>query len=221
MPKPGTIPLRRTAERMKQKATNIKPIAHRVAIHERHDRFGHRSGILWPTGLSASGKTTLALELEKSLFHKGFHVFVLDGDNIRSGLNLDLGFDESDRAENIRRVGEVAALFAESGCIVIAAFISPYNADRERIREAHPDMFHEVYLNASLEICEKRDPKGLYKRAKNGEIPLFTGVSEPYESPISPELIVETGVLSIEQSLSKLQDYVEKHFANAGPKEGH
>lgn len=208
---------------MKIKATNVHPIAHRVSIHERNSSYGHHSGILWLTGLSASGKSTLALELEKSLFAKGYKTFVLDGDNVRSGLNADLGFDENDRNENIRRVGEVAALFAEAGVIVIAAFISPYNADRETIRQAHPNMFHEIYVDASLEDCERRDPKGLYKRARNGEIPLFTGVSEPYEAPISPELVVNTVALSVEESVKLLEDYVDANFrgpASEGPGRG-
>lgn len=197
---------------MKIKATNVQPIAHRVSIHERNTAYQHHSGILWLTGLSASGKSTLALELEKNLFAKGYKTFVLDGDNVRSGLNADLGFDEDDRNENIRRVGEVAALFAEAGVIVIAAFISPYNADRERIRQAHPNMFHEIYLDANLEACERRDPKGLYKRARNGEIPLFTGVSEPYEPPVSPELVVNTVKLDVTESVKLLEDYVETNF---------
>lgn len=197
---------------MKVKATNVHPIAHRVSIHERNARYRHKSGILWLTGLSGSGKTTLALELEKILFSQGYHTFVLDGDNVRSGLNQDLGFDEGDRNENIRRVGEVAALFAEAGLIVIAAFISPYNAERDRIRQAHPSLFHEIHLNASLEDCEKRDPKGLYKRARAGEIPLFTGVSEPYEAPLTPELAVDTVSQSVAESVAELTAYVTKNF---------
>lgn len=197
---------------MKIKATNVHPMAHRVSIHERNNAYQHESGILWLTGLSASGKSTLALELEKALFAKGYKTFVLDGDNVRSGLNADLGFDEDDRNENIRRVGEVAALFAEAGLIVVAAFISPYNADRDRIRQSHPSMFHEIYLDANLAACEKRDPKGLYKRARNGEIPLFTGVSEPYEPPISPELVVNTVDLSVKDSVKLLEDYVDANF---------
>lgn len=197
---------------MKIKATNVHPLAHRVSIHERHKRYKHLSGILWLTGLSGAGKSTLALELEQRLFAKGYHTFVLDGDNVRTGLNADLGFEETDRVENIRRVGEVSALFAEAGLIVISAFISPYNADRDRIRQAHPNMFHEVYLNASVEDCEKRDPKGLYKRARAGEIPLFTGITEPYEAPVSPELTIDTVNQSVEESLNILEAYVEENF---------
>ena len=162
--------------------------------------------------MPAPDKSTLALELEQRLFAKGYHTFVLDGDNVRTGLNADLGFEETDRVENIRRVGEVSALFAEAGLIVISAFISPYNADRDRIRQAHPNMFHEVYLNASVEDCEKRDPKGLYKRARAGEIPLFTGITEPYEAPVSPELTIDTVNQSVEESLNILEAYVEENF---------
>ena len=137
-------------------------------------------------GLPGSGKTTLAHELERQLFHKGYHVTVLDGDNLRHGLNADLGFSAEDRAENIRRAGEVAMLFAHAGVLVITAFISPYRTDRDRIREAHPNLFHEVYLAATTEECEPRDPKGHYAKARAGEIADFTGVSAPYEAPLRP-----------------------------------
>jgi len=200
---------------MKIKATNVHPHTHRISTHERNAVYRHHSGILWLTGLFASGKTTLALGLEKSLFSKGYQTFVLDGDNVRSGLNLDLGFEATDRSVNIRRVGEVAALFAEAGLIVIASFISPYNADRETIRLAHPDIFHEIYLNASLEDCEKRDPTGLYKRARAGEIPLFTGVTEPYEPPLPPELDVNTVSPNVAESVKILEDYVGANFVRA------
>ena len=139
--------------------------------------------MLWFTGLSGAGKSTLALALERELFAKGYQVYVLDGDNIRTGLNANLGFSPEDRAENIRRVGEVAALFADAGFIVISSFISPYRSDRERARAAAKDAFHEIYVKASLAACEERDPKGLYKRARTGEIAEFTGISSPYEPP--------------------------------------
>jgi bifunctional enzyme CysN/CysC len=169
--------------------------------------------VLWFTGLSGAGKSTLALALEARLFAKGYHVYVLDGDNVRGGLNSNLGFSPEDRAENIRRVGEVAGLFADAGFLVISSFISPYRSDRERARQAAPEAFHEIYIKASLEACEERDPKGLYKRARAGEIPEFTGISSPYEAPEGPELIVRTDLLGVEECLSELVAYVERAFA--------
>jgi bifunctional enzyme CysN/CysC len=194
------------------RATNVKPVEHRVALAERCRQNGHRSGILWLTGLSGSGKSTLAMELERVLFSKGMHVTALDGDNLRSGLNSDLGFSPAERVENIRRVGEVAALMAQAGFLCITAFISPYRADRDRIRQTYPDLFHEVYLDASVEECERRDAKGLYARARRGEIKDFTGVSAPYEPPAEPELTIPTGREVVEQSLSRLVAYVERTF---------
>ncbi len=195
-----------------RRATNIHAVGHAVTREARIARNGHRGGVLWFTGLSGAGKSTLALALERELFRKGYQVYVLDGDNIRSGLNADLGFSPEDRAENIRRVGEVAALFADAGMIAISAFISPYRADRERARRAAGDGFHEIYIHAPLEVCEQRDPKGLYKKARAGEIPDFTGISSPYEPPENPELVVPTHELSFEESLALLVDYVERHF---------
>ena len=142
--------------------------------------------MLWFTGLSGSGKSTLALALEARLFAKGYHVYVLDGDNIRDGLNANLGFSPADRAENIRRVGEVAALFADAGFLVITSFISPYRADRERARRAAPEAFHEIFIEAPLEVCEARDPKGLYKRARTGEIPSSPASARPTSRPSKP-----------------------------------
>ena len=168
--------------------------------------------MLWFTGLSGAGKSTLALALERELFAKGYQVYVLDGDNIRGGLNANLGFSPEDRAENIRRVGEVASLFADAGFIVISSFISPYRSDRERARAAAKDAFHEVYVKASLAACEDRDPKGLYKRARKGEIAEFTGISSPYEAPEQPDLVVPTDELPIEECLAKLIRYVEGRF---------
>lgn len=194
------------------RATNISPVEHRVTNEQRARTAGHKSGVLWFTGLSGSGKSTLALLLEQELFSKGYQVYVLDGDNIRGGLNTNLGFTPEDRAENIRRVSEVAALFADAGFLVITAFISPYRNDRERARQATETNFHEVYLDANLETCERRDPKGLYKRARRGEIPHFTGVSAPYEAPLKPNLILDTGSQSIQASLEQLVDYVELKF---------
>ncbi len=165
------------------------------------------------TGLSGAGKSTLAVELERVLFAKGYQVAVLDGDNVRYGLNADLGFSPTDRVENIRRVGEVAALMARTGYIVVTAFISPYLADRERVRTAHPDLFHEIYVAAPLAICEARDAKGLYRKARAGEIAEFTGVSAPYEAPPAPELVLDTGQQTVEQSLARLVAYVDGNFA--------
>lgn len=190
----------------------------RVLPEMRHARNGHAGGVVWFTGLPGAGKSTLATELERALFDRGYQVFVLDGDNLRHGLNSDLGFSPRNRAENIRRVGEVAALFAQAGFIAIAAFISPYRADRAGARRAAGDLpFHEVFINADLAVCEARDPKGHYRKARSGEIPDFTGVSAPYEAPESCELIVDTGRDSPEQCLDSLVAHVAAHFplANA------
>ena len=156
-------------------------------------------------------------QAERLLFKKGYSVYLLDGDNIRSGLNSNLSFSPEDRAENIRRVGEVAALFADAGMVVITAFISPYRADRDRARAAMQRIqkngpFHEVFVRASLEVCEERDPKGLYKRARAGEVSDFTGISAPYEAPENPDLIVDTGDQPIDQSVDKLVQYILKYF---------
>ncbi|WP_439814263.1 adenylyl-sulfate kinase [Zavarzinia sp. CC-PAN008] len=194
-------------------ATNITPVETVVTTAIRERRNGHRGGVLWLTGLSGSGKSTLAIAVERALFERGYQVFVLDGDNIRTGLNANLGFSPEDRAENIRRVGEVAALFAAAGTIVITAFISPYRSDRERARAAVPRAFHEIHVAADVETCEKRDPKGLYAKARAGEIKDFTGISAPYEAPESPELVVETGKQSVEASVFRILDYVDRHFA--------
>ncbi len=167
---------------------------------------------MWFTGLPGSGKSTLAFELERVLFKKGKQVFVMDGDNLRHGLNSDLGFSPEDRAENIRRVGEVAALYADAGMIAVTAFISPYRADRRGARRAAGRQFNEIYLSASLEVCEGRDPKGHYKLARQGEIPNFTGVSAPYEAPKEPELVIDTAAMSVAESLKVLGKYVEKVF---------
>ncbi len=201
---------------MSIKSTNITAVEHRIPKEDRWKAQGHRGGVIWFTGLSASGKTTLAFEMEHRLFAKGFQTYVLDGDNVRHGLSTDLGFSPEDRAENIRRIGEVAALFADAGLIVISAFISPYREDREIARRAAGDSFHEIFVKADLDICERRDPKGLYKKARLGEIPEFTGISAPYEEPKSPELVVDTGALSVDDSIDMLLDYVERAFAVPG-----
>jgi bifunctional enzyme CysN/CysC len=195
------------------RSSHITAVQHRIPVEARFTRNGHRGGVLWLTGLSGAGKSTLAMALEQRLFAKGYNVYVLDGDNVRHGLNADLGFSPDDRAENIRRIGEVAALFADAGLIVITAFISPYQSDRARARQAGPRTFHEVYVKADLATCERRDPKGLYRKARKGEIEEFTGVSAPYEEPPSPELVIDTTAGTVEECLDNLVRYVDSKFA--------
>ena len=201
---------------MSIKSTNISTIEHRVENDARWRANGHRGGILWFTGLSGAGKTTLALELEQALFAKGWQAYVLDGDNVRPGLSSALAFSPADRTENIRRIGEVAGLFADAGFLVLTAFISPYRADRDMARNAATDAFHEVYIEADVKTCEERDPKGLYVKARRGEIPEFTGISAPYEVPEKPELVIDTAALDVPQCLAKLLGYVESNFAIDG-----
>lgn len=195
------------------KSTNLTAVEHRVSADTRFERNGHTGGILWFTGLSGAGKSTLAMAVEQRLFRKGYHCYVLDGDNVRHGLNANLGFSPDDRAENIRRVGEVAALFADAGMVCITAFISPYRSDRERARAAHSEGFHEIYIEADLATCEGRDPKGLYKKARAGQIEDFTGISAPYEPPLVPELTVDTMALDVDQAVEQIVAYVDKVFA--------
>lgn len=194
-------------------SSNVTTVRHRVSASDRHDRFGHSGGVIWLTGLSASGKSTLAMELERHLLRLGYACYTLDGDNIRQGLNGDLGFSPEDRAGNIRRIGEVAALFADAGFICVAAFISPYQGDRLRARAAaRRTAFHEIFVSADLATCERRDPKGLYRKARSGELRDFTGVDAPYEAPISPDLTVDTGGVSVAESLDVLARYVMAQF---------
>lgn len=168
----------------------------------------HRGAIVWFTGLSGAGKSTLAVELERALFDRRCQSFLLDGDNVRQGLNADLGFSPDDRVENIRRVGEVAALFAEAGMVAVSAFISPYRSDRDRLRAAHAGYFSEIYVNAPLEVCESRDPKGLYKRARRGELAEFTGISAPYEPPLAADLELRTAELGVDECVARLLKFV-------------
>ena len=196
------------------RGTNLTEVDHRVEPARRIARNRHKPGVLWFTGLSGAGKSTLAMALEQRLFDKGYQVYVLDGDNVRTGLNANLGFSPEDRAENIRRVGEVAALLADAGLIVVTAFISPYRADRDRARAAAGDAFHEVYIDADVATCESRDPKGLYKRARAGDIKEFTGISAPYEAPASPELSVDTSGRGVEECVDDLVAYVTENFSN-------
>lgn len=179
---------------------------------DRAEANGHFGAILWMTGLSGAGKSTLAAGLVRKLFSNGCQAVHLDGDEVRKGLSADLGFSSADRAENIRRAGEVAALMARSGTIVVAAFISPYRADRERLRRSHPDLFHEIYVNAPVEVCEARDVKGLYGKARAGLVRDFTGVSAPYEPPPAPEMELRTDRLDVERCVQRLADYVERRL---------
>jgi len=192
------------------KSRNIHGLDIKITAEQRAAQNGHKGGILWFTGLSGSGKSTIAQELQLRLFAKNYQVYVLDGDNIRQGLNADLGFSPEDRAENIRRVGEVAALFAQAGFIVISAFISPYREDRRRARMAAPEFFHNIYIKAGLEVCEQRDVKGLYKKARAGEIAEFTGISAPYEAPENPDLLVDTVNFSVDECVEQLVAYVDE-----------
>jgi adenylyl-sulfate kinase len=194
---------------MATKSTNIQPVPHRVTREQRVLHTGHAGAVVWLTGLSGAGKSTLAMELEKELLRRGYSGYVLDGDNVRGGINSNLGFSQEDRCENIRRVGEVAALFADAGLICIAAFIAPYADDRAMARSAlSSGSFHEVYVKADLALCEARDPKGLYAKARRGELLEFTGISAPYEIPANPELVIDTARLSLESCLDELVGYV-------------
>ena len=197
-----------------RKSKNITRVEHRVSTEDRELRNRHKGAVLWFTGLSGAGKSTLAIALEEALFKRGFQVYVLDGDNVRTGLASDLGFSHEDRTENIRRVGEVAALFAHAGVICISAFISPYREDRAIARRAAGDKFYEVYVAADLATCEKRDPKGLYKKARAGEIEDFTGVSAPYEAPENPEITIDTSRQTIASSVSPLIEFVTKRLSS-------
>lgn len=181
-----------------------------ITVQERRGRNGHHSFVLWFTGLSGSGKSTIANALAAELFSQNINTYVLDGDNIRHGLNKDLGFSDDDRKENIRRIAEVSKLFVDNGTIAITAFISPFREDRERARAILPqDEFIEVYIKCPLQACEDRDPKGLYKKARNGEIPAFTGIDSPYEEPMNPELIIDTDGLSVQQSVAQIVRYLQ------------
>jgi bifunctional enzyme CysN/CysC len=197
---------------MSPKSSDITKVLHRLSVEERWRLNGHRSAVVWLTGLSGSGKSTLAMELERALYAHGRRAFTLDGDNLRHGLCSDLGFSPEDRAENIRRVGELAVLFAEAGLVAITAFISPYRADRDRVREKAGALFHEIHLSADIETCAARDPKGLYEKAKKGLIPDFTGISAPYEAPLKPELTLDTGKLSIEECVASLIGHLKPHL---------
>ena len=194
----------------KNKSTNVV-WHHATVTRERREKLnGHRSVILWFTGLSGAGKSSLAHAVEEHLYQSGCRTFVFDGDNVRHGLCADLGFSAEDRVENIRRVGEMAKLFLEAGVIALTAFISPFSADRARVRSLVPHgEFLEIYCDCPLEVCEERDVKGLYKRARAGEIKDFTGISSPYEVPQDPELVVDTGALTLEASVTEVIEFLQ------------
>ena len=191
--------------------SNLTQVSSKVSLAERNKRNGHLGQVIWLTGLSGSGKSTIAMALERKLFDAGCQVFVLDGDIIRTGLCQDLGFSSKDRTENIRRIGEVARIMANSGLCVIVAFISPFRVDRDRVRDAMLEgCFIEVYVNAPLEVCEKRDTKGLYARAIRGEIADFTGISSPYEPPVSPEVELNTDRLSVAEAVDSVLSFLSQ-----------
>ena len=195
-----------------QKATNVTWHTHAVSKEDRWKLNGHKGAVVWFTGLSGCGKSTIANAVDCKLHQRGKHTFVLDGDNIRLGLNKNLTFSAEDRTENIRRIGEVGKLFASAGCITLTAFVSPYRSDRDKVREIIPTgEFVEVFVNASLETCEMRDPKGLYKKARAGEIKNFTGISDPYEAPVNPELVLDSDNKNIDQLADEVIAYLEKH----------
>lgn len=181
-----------------------------VSKADRASLNGQKPFVIWLTGLSGSGKSTLANALDSYLFSQGFRSYLLDGDNVRHGLNKDLGFDQKSRVENIRRIGEVSKLMVDAGLIVITAFISPYRSDRDMVREMFPaDEFIEVYLDAALAVCEQRDPKGLYKKAREGKITDFTGIDSPYEAPLNPEIVLSSDKQDVEQELLTVVHYLE------------
>ncbi len=193
------------------KNRNIVWHEHRLNKSDRASLKKQKPCILWFTGLSGSGKSTIANRVEEMLFEMGRHTYLLDGDNIRSGLNKDLGFGKEDRVENIRRIAEVAKLFVDAGIIVLTAFISPYRSERDSVRESVEEgEFIEVFVDTPLDVCESRDPKGLYKKARAGEIPNFTGIDSDYEAPKNPEIILNTIHMSIDESAQKVIDYLKE-----------
>lgn len=192
---------------------HIIPHDHEIKLPNRIDRLGNKPLLIWLTGLSGSGKSTIANALEKRLFGDGFQTYILDGDNIRSGLNKDLGFDDDSRVENIRRIGEVARLFVDAGTIVITAFISPFERERELVREiVGEENYFQIFVDCPLEECEKRDVKGLYRKARNGEIKNFTGIDSPFERPSHPDLIVNTVTSTLDDCVDQIFDQVIKRI---------
>jgi adenylylsulfate kinase len=208
-----------------QKATNVTWQGGEISREDRYDILRQRGATIWFTGLSGSGKSTIAVALEHALFNMGNLSYRLDGDNVRMGINKNLGFSEQDRKENIRRIGEVAKLFGDAGTISLSSFISPYRADRDEVRELHEQAglrFVEVFVDCSLKVAEERDPKGLYKKARAGEIKNFTGIDDPYEAPIEPELHLHTDQTTVEDEVNVIIDFLlnegiitDRYFAGA------
>jgi adenylylsulfate kinase len=189
--------------------SNLKKHTYQISVDDRNKLNGHQSFLIWFTGLSGSGKSTIANALEKALFEKGIRTYTLDGDNVRHGLNKDLGFSPTDRTENIRRIAETAKLMIDAGLVVIAAFVSPYIKDRENIKHIVKDVnFVEVYVNTSIEECERRDVKGLYKKARSGEIKNMTGISAPYEAPVNPDIEIRTEKMNVETAVSEILKFI-------------
>jgi bifunctional enzyme CysN/CysC len=200
-----------------RRATNIHWQSLDVSRAARGQQKGQKAAVVWFTGLSGSGKSTIATALEKRLYSHGRHTYVLDGDNVRHGLNRDLGFTDADRVENIRRVAEVARLMADAGLLVIVSFISPFRSERQMARSLMGDgEFIEVFVDTPLELCEARDPKGLYRKARRQEIMNFTGIGSPYEAPENPEIRIETAALSVDQAVDSLLAYLETHGITKG-----
>lgn len=195
-----------------RKSSNVVWHSTQVTKQERNGRNNHKSAIVWFTGMSGSGKSTIACALEKRLYDMSAYTYILDGDNMRYGLNSDLGFNSNDRKENIRRIGEVAKLFVDAGTLVLSSFISPFTLDRGTVRSlVNEEEFIEIYIKCPLEVCEQRDPKGLYIKARRGEIKHFTGIDSPYEEPAEAEITLDTSVLSVDDSVDKIIEYLYCH----------
>ncbi len=192
---------------------NLFPIHSKITQLHREEMMGQKAKVIWFTGLSGSGKSTLAVQLEAYLFQQGYKPYLLDGDTIRTGLNKDLSFTDKGRVENIRRIGEVTKLLLDAGVIVLSAFISPFRADREQVKKiVGSENFIEVFVDAPLEVCEQRDVKGLYKRARAGEVKNFTGIDSPYEVPEHPDVVIHTNEINVDQALAMLVQYVEQRI---------
>jgi adenylylsulfate kinase len=192
---------------------HIIPHQHAISRGERERQNGHKGHVLWFTGLSGSGKSTIASAVERELHQQGIRTFILDGDNVRSGLNSDLDFSAASREENIRRIAHVSALMKDAGLVVLSAFVSPYQKDRDFVRECALGHFSEIFISTPLEVCEQRDVKGLYAKARAGEISNFTGISAPFEEPTNPELKVPTHEMSIEEATALVVDYINTKIA--------